>query len=174
MAIFQLPEHAEAAVAELSLNGFTEKHVAMVLFSAIAPPPSGKAGLIGWLSSGGALGDTIDRSDGVGVMDGIGLGAVIAGLVGMVWGSRLRYGPIAIGTLAMLFGGLVGYFVDRLIPERRRGQYEMNRIPGVVMLQITAPQAERAQLVKHVLKANGVKQVAEIPDFGLPPPDWTR
>jgi hypothetical protein len=174
LAIFQLPTHAEQAVAELSLNGFTEKDVAMVLFSAVPPSSPGKGGLLGWLQRGGALGDTIDRSDGVGVMDGVSIGAVMAGLLGLSWGSRMRYGPIAVGTVAMLAGGLLGYIVDRLIPEKRRDQYEMARIEGVVMLQISTPLAERAELIKRVLKSRGVKQMAELPDGWAAPPSVAR
>jgi hypothetical protein len=70
----QTPIAAEKAVAELSLNGFTEKDVSIVLFSAVPPPKEGAGGLVGWLSRGGFLGDTIDRSDGISVMDGVGVG----------------------------------------------------------------------------------------------------
>lgn len=168
LALFQLPDHAELAVAELSLNGFTEKDVALALFSAVPPPSPGKGGLLGWLSRGGALGDTVDRSDGVGVMDGISMGAVFSGLLGVVWGSRLRWGPITVGTLAMLGGGILGLFIDRLIPEKRRDQYEMSRIEGLVMVQVTVPQAAAAEAVERILKSHQAKQIALLPDENPP------
>lgn len=164
IAVFQSPESAEQAVSELSLNGFTEKDVAMVLFSAISPTDSGRGGILGWLSRGGVLGDTLDRSDGVSVMDGISIGSVILGLIGLVWGSRSYYGPVAMGTLGMLLGGIVGLLVDRLIPEKRRDMYETARIPGLIMLQVTSSAADRVKAAKQILERNQAKQVAELPN----------
>jgi len=164
MALFQVPEYAEHAVAELSLNGFTEKDVAMVLFSAVPPPRSDRGGVLAWLSRGGALGDTIDRSDGVSVMDGASVGAVLVGLVGLVWGTRMSYGPITVGTLGMLGGGLIGYLIDRLIPEKRKDIYEASRIEGLIMVQVTSHLAERADAARKALERHNVKQIAVLHD----------
>lgn len=160
MALFQLPELAEQAVAELSLSGFTEKDVALVLFSAVREPKS--SGFLGRFMRGGVLGDTIDYSDGVSVMDGTGLGAVFGGLLGLTWGTRYPIGPVTMGTLGMLGGGLVGFLVDRLIPEKRRGLYEMSRMPGLIMVEVTALIKERAEEARRVLERHAPKQIAVV------------
>lgn len=163
MALFQSPDHAERAVAELSLNGFTEKDVSMVIFSATRRSPTGGKGFLSWLGRGGLLGDSIDRSDGVSVMDGACVGAVFGGLLGLVYGVLWVYGPIALGTLGLLAGGIVGIVVDRLIPEKRRDQLETSLIPGLIMIQVEHVLAERAEAAKRVLQANQAKQMADLP-----------
>ncbi len=162
MGLFQSTEQAERAVAELSLNGFTEKDVAMVLFSAL--PTAKPKGVLEWLSRGGALGDTIDKSDGISQMDGVGVGAVFGGLLGITLGSRWRLGPVVWSTLGMLGGGITGWIVDRLIPEKRRDQLEASLIRGLILLQVTAPVAERIDLAKTILKGAHVKQMADLPE----------
>ncbi|HLN62081.1 MAG TPA: hypothetical protein VK464_11070 [Symbiobacteriaceae bacterium] len=162
MGLFQSTEQAERAVVELSLNGFTEKDVALVLFSAL--PSKKPRGLLEWLSRGGALGDTIDKSDGVSVMDGIGIGAVFGGLLGITLGSRWHLGPVVWATLGMLGGGMLGLLVDRLIPEKRRDQLESSLIAGLILLQVSSPVAERLELARRILKGAHVKQMADLPD----------
>jgi hypothetical protein len=163
MALFQTLEHVERAVAELSLNGFTEKDVDVVIFSAKAEPRPGKSGFLGWLSRGGPLGDTVDRSDGVSVMDGVSVGAVMVGLLGLVFGSRWRLGPVTYGTFGMLLGGLIGLLCDRLIPEKRRDQLELARVQGLILVQVRSNVAARAEAAQRLLEGNHAKQVAVIP-----------
>ncbi|HLN65353.1 MAG TPA: hypothetical protein VK464_27845, partial [Symbiobacteriaceae bacterium] len=120
MALFQHAHDAERAISELSLIGFTEKDVSMVMFSANPASHPGKKGFMGWLSRGGLLGDTVDSTDGISVLDGTGVGAVICSLIGTILGSEWRYGPVATGTAGLVAGGIIGFLIDRLIPEKRR------------------------------------------------------
>jgi hypothetical protein len=163
MALFQDPHDVEAVVAELSLNGFTEKDVSVVIFSALPPPRGSKPGLVGWLSRGGFLGDTIDRSDGISLMDGVGVGAVIGCLLGVIFGGQWRYGPIATGTAGLLYGGLVGWLMDIVVPEKRRDQAETALIRGMVLVSVRALQAARAEDARRLLEGNHAKQVAVLP-----------
>lgn len=165
LGLFQAADLAEQAVAELSLNGFTEKDVGIVLFSAVAPPRPGGTGLVGWLQRGGLLGDTLDHADGVSVMDGISIGAVLLGVLGLVWGSRLGPGPVALATLGMLGGGLIGYICDRLIPEKRRDLYDSARIDGLIMIKVTSPVASRSEEARAILERAMAKQVAVVSDL---------
>lgn len=169
MALFQSPDNAERAVAELSLNGFTERDVSVVVFSAVPGSNPGRHGLFGFLQRGGLLGDTIDRSDGVSVMDGTSVGATFGGILGLVYGTRFVFGPISLGTLGMLLGGLVGFVIDRLIPEKRRDQLETSLIAGLVLVQVDSPVGARVEAAKRVLKGHHPKQMADLPghDQGL-------
>lgn len=167
MALFQSDHDAERAVLELSLLGFTEKDVSMVVFAAQPHPQEGRQGLIGWLARGGFLGDTIDRSDGTSVMDGVGVGAVIFGLLGMIYGSRWHMGPVAGSTLGFLAGGVLGYVLDKVIPEKRRDQMETSQIPGMLLLLVTASDDRRVETASRLLKATKAKQLAVLPE-GLP------
>lgn len=164
MALFQSETDAELAVSELSLIGFTEKDVAMVIFSAVAQPKPGGSGLLGWLARGGLLGDTMDRTDGVSVMDGTSVAAVFGGVLGIVFGSRWVYGPVTLGTLGMLGGGLLGFLIDRLIPEKRRDEYESSLIPGMILLEVSSSAADRLEAASRVLKRRGAKQLAMLPE----------
>lgn len=164
MAIFQTTHDVERAVAELSVNGFSEKDVALIIFSPV--PAEAKGGLLGWLARGGLLGDTIDQSDGVSAMDGIATGAVIGCLLGMVWGSHWRWGPIAWATLGLMIGGIVGLILDWLIPEKRRGEADLGRGRGLMLVQVTALVADRASAARRLLEANNAQQIVVLPGSG--------
>lgn len=163
MALYQSPDHAERAIAELCRNGFTEQEISLVVFSALAPTKPEHTGLLGFFARGGPLGDTIDRADGVSVMDGTSVGAVLLGLVGLVFGSRWQYGPIAGSTLGMLVGGLAGFLLDRLIPERRREQLETALMNGLILVEVESPAGRRVEMAKRVLRGHHPKQMADLP-----------
>lgn len=117
------------------------KDVSVVIFSAVRSRRPGKPGLLGWLGRGGLLRDTIDRSDGISVLDGIGVGALIGSL-----------------------GGVIGYLCDRLIPEKRRDQPETAAILSLIMVQVTCLTRARSRSVRRLLKANNAKQMAVLAD----------
>lgn len=164
MALFDNPTDAERAVSELSLNGFTEKDVSVVLFKAFPTPWARKHGLLGWLMRGGLLGDTIDRADGKSFMDGTGVGAVVGALLGMVYGSLWRYGPIAASTGGLLAGGLLGYLVDRLIPEKRREQMDHPRARGSILVRVRCPTTTKGNAVRRLLKSNQARELVVLPE----------
>jgi hypothetical protein len=166
MALFHEPDDVEAAIAELSLNGFTEKDVSVVIFEAAPPPKIRGSGLAGWLARGGFFGDTIDRSDGISRMDGIGVGAMIGCLLGVVFGSQWRFGPVATGTAGLLLGGLIGLMVDRLIPEQGYERRESGVVDGLMLVKVSIPSSKQPHSIKQLLERNGANQLAVVKDGG--------
>ncbi|MGE5674779.1 MAG: hypothetical protein ACM3XM_13060 [Mycobacterium leprae] len=162
MALFQSNLDTERAIAELSLNGFSEKDVALVIFSALQPPKK-QRGLLSWLARGGFLGDTLDSSDGRSVMDGVGVGGLIGTLAGLIYGSLWRYGPITGAVLGLLGGGLIGYVLDCVIPDRRKDQFETALNDGMLLVQVNALVGARAEEAMRIMNGNNAKQVAVLP-----------
>jgi len=163
MALFQSPFDAERAVSELSLNGFAPDDVSILVFETVKAKDPARDGLLAWLSRGGALGDTADRSDGVTALDGTGVGAVFGGLVGTALGSLSRGGPVIGMTGGMMLGGLVGYLIDRLVPERRRGLREVKELDGLILVRVAIREPERMAGVQRLLRENNAKQLADLP-----------
>lgn len=101
----------------------------------------------------------MDRSDGISVLDGTAVGAVIFSLVGIILGSQWRMGPIAAATGGLLLGGLLGYIVDCLIPEKRLEQRELRLLPGLVLVQVSTTDSDRAKEAERLLRDGEAKQL---------------
>lgn len=96
---------------ELGLNalkekGFAGERLAVVVLGLCAP---GKQTLL----------DSMYRADGMSLVDGIAIGASIGMLFGVIYGSVVFIGPIALGLLGFVAGGGVGYLLDRGIQKQR-------------------------------------------------------
>jgi hypothetical protein len=102
-------------------------------------------------------------------MDGVSVGAVMVGILGLVFGSRWRLGPVAYGTFGMLLGGLIGLLFDRLIPEKRRDQFELARVQGLILVEVRSNVATRVEAAKRLLEGNNAKQVAVLPAHDAEP-----
>ncbi len=126
------------------------------------PPPS--PGLLGWLQRGGVLGDTLVRSDGISVLDGAVAGATIGGLGGIIAGATFTAGPVALGALGILGGGLAGYLADLAIPERSSPEHAAlaESLPfgaGALLLQVDCPTPAAADAVELILREGAVGAV---------------
>ncbi|MFZ5824297.1 MAG: hypothetical protein ACOY94_08220 [Bacillota bacterium] len=108
----------ERAVLALKQAGFSGADFRWI---NLQPEPGAQEpkGFLAFLRRGGFLGDTQYRSDNASLMDGTAAGATIAALLGIVYGSVLRMGPITGGTIGVLVGGLVGWLLDQWIQEKR-------------------------------------------------------
>lgn len=162
LGLFQSQFRVERTIEALKRYGFTPEEIGVILFSS-SPSRNKLLGIRGWLLRGGILGDTMDQTDGVSTMDGITVAASIGGLVGIVWGSRLDWGPIAWAVIGLLGGGLVGLIIDRLVPEQRRDIYETKKLKGLMQVEVTALTTERALKAKRILETNEADQIAVIP-----------
>jgi hypothetical protein len=101
--------------------------------------------------------------------EGVAAGAGLGGLVGVVLGSVLSAGTIAIpglnlvvvGALApalaglgagAVAGGLIGGLIGAGIPEHEAKMYEKEIKRGNVLLAVTAKTAEQTRYVKDVFR----------------------
>jgi hypothetical protein len=163
IGLFQSQFKVDRCITELELHGFTANELSVILFSADRSQQQGR-GLLAWIANGGVFGDTMDQSDGVSVMDGMTVAAAVGALWGVVWGSRMAWGPINVGLLGILAGGLVGYIVDRLIPEKRRGAYQTSKLKGFIQIEVVTDNPERINLVQKIFTRNKPDQSACIQD----------
>lgn len=161
LALFQSQFQVDRFVTDLERHGFQPNEVTIVLFA----PRKGAAkskGLLNWISRGGVFGDTMDQSDGVSTMDSMTVTASVGALWGLVWGYRLRLGPVTWAYLGLLGGGVVGLIFDRLIPERRRSRYATRRQKGLVQVEVNVPEPDRYARAREILMVSEPDQYAEI------------
>ncbi|OGO76940.1 MAG: hypothetical protein A2Y23_00075 [Clostridiales bacterium GWB2_37_7] len=57
--------------------------------------------------------DTINHSDGISLVDGITACGMLGMLSGVIYGSQLRIGPVAVGLIGGIIGCIAGYLFDR-------------------------------------------------------------
>lgn len=161
IALFQSQFQVDRFVTDLERHGFQPGEVTIVLFaphrSVVRPK-----GFLDWISRGGVFGDTMDQSDGVSTMDSMTVTASLGALWGLVWGFRLRLGPVAWAHIGLLFGGVVGLIIDRIIPERRRAKYATRRQKGLIQVDVDVPDQERYDRAREILMDSEPDQFAEI------------
>lgn len=64
--------------------------------------------------------DSMYSSDGMSLVDGIAISATVGMLLGVIYGSELPMGPVALGLIGMLAGGGTGYLIDKKIAKKNR------------------------------------------------------
>lgn len=113
-------------------------------------------GLLKWLMLGGFFGDTLHRSDGRSMMDGVAAGATLGGLGGVIMGAAVRQGPVLLVVLGILGGGLGGYLLDAVIHWRHRNRAKGKDDPqkGGTILEIRCADENQAALAERILKQN--------------------
>lgn len=128
----------------------TQLQVTPLHLTAKAAKPTG---FISWMMMGGAFGDTIHRSDGKSVMDGVATGATLGGLTGVIAGAAVLPGPVVLGVLGILGGGLIGFGMDVLIhkPHQQGPLPEGTKVCAI--LQVRCQDETQVKLVEQVMEA---------------------
>jgi hypothetical protein len=99
IGLFRSSYELEKAVLQLMSQQFQGTQLRVVPMQEMEAAPQPK-GIRGFLMRGGFLGDTLDRTDGTSVMDGIAAGATIGGLAGIIAGAAILPGPWPWGSPA--------------------------------------------------------------------------
>jgi hypothetical protein len=162
IGLFRSSYELEKTVTHLLSHQFegTQLTVVPMHMTDAAPRPRG---IRRWLMSGGVFGDTLDRSDGTSVLDGIIAGATIGGLAGIIAGAAVLPGPVALGTAGILGGGLIGYLLDILIPENKREEYSKAMAKSSTLLQVDCRTPEEAKTAMLILRENQPHEVGHVP-----------
>lgn len=105
--IFRPSLALELGLNQLKEKGFTGKRLVVVVLDPTAP---GKQTLL----------DSMFRTDGMSLVDGIAMAATIGMVLGVIYGSLVTIGPVALGLIGMTAGGGVGYLLDRSIRGKSR------------------------------------------------------
>jgi hypothetical protein len=148
--IFRTRAEAEEAITRLETGGISESQIGMVMTDL-------------------ARGSHFRMEESSKADEGAAAGAGIGGLVGVVLGSVLSAGTIAIpglnlvvvGALApalaglgagAVAGGLIGGLIGAGIPEHEAKMYEKEIKRGNVLLAVTAKTSEQTRFVKDVFR----------------------
>lgn len=162
IGLFRSNHELEKTVLNLLSHQFEGSQLTVVPMQETAASPKPK-GIQRWLMRGGVFGDTLDRSDGTSVLDGICAGATIGGLFGVMFGAAVLPGPVALGVAGILAGGFIGWLLDLLIPENRRQEYAKALAKGSTLLQVECGSREQADLALTVLRENQAHEVERVP-----------
>lgn len=105
--------------------------------------------------------DTIHHADGISLFDGaMALGTVFA-ILGVIYGTVLKWGPILWGVIGLFAGFAIGFLLDLLISKKRGASNKTRTIPAEVVL-ITNCGVEQAETVEKVLWENSALGVGRI------------
>jgi uncharacterized protein YcfJ len=161
IGLFRSSYELEKAVQQLMSQRFQGSQMRVVPMQETEAAPKPK-GFLGFLSRGGLLGDTLDRSDGTSVMDGTCAGATVGGLAGVIMGAAVLPGPVALGVAGILGGGLLGFLVDRIIPANRRQEYAKALRMGSTLLHVRCLNDREVETAALILKENQAHEVGRI------------
>lgn len=163
IGLFRSNHELEKSVLQLLSQQFQGSQLTVVPMqeTKAAPKPGG---IRGWLMRGGVFGDTLDRSDGTSVLDGITAGATVGGLAGVLVGAAFLPGPVALGVGGILGGGFLGWLLDLLIPENRRQEYARALRKGSTLLQVECESPQQAEVALEILRDNQAHEVARVPE----------
>lgn len=96
--------------------------------------------------------DSIHYSDGSSSMDGIAVGAVVGGVLGIIYGSKLWLGSLLLGLLAFVVGGVIGFLIDKSIGRHWKATQRIKHIDALLLIQCdTRMQADR---IVDICRAN--------------------
>ncbi|WP_031517402.1 hypothetical protein [Desulfofalx alkaliphila] len=97
--------------------------------------------------------DSINFTDGKSLMDGVAMGAAIGMLFGVIYGSVVFIGPIALGLIGFAIGGTVGYLLDRSINKKPK---EGKAPSGEVIVIVRCINEEEAYKAEKIMRAHQV------------------
>lgn len=87
--------------------------------------------------------DSIHYSDGRSIMDGMSAWAVVGGVLGIVYGSRLYLGPLIIGLLGFAIGALIGFVVESALGKYKGKGNKIRHIEFLLLIRCsTVPEVK--------------------------------
>lgn len=134
--LFKPSRYLELAVAVLNQMGYSGEGLLLTSLDSFLPPRQ-------------KILDSMFSADGMSLLDGMTLSATVGMLMGVIYGSVLPMGPIALGLLGMLGGGGAGYLIDRsIVKKRKRNTFSAN---SLTLLSVKCSSREEAAEVKKIL-----------------------
>lgn len=138
----------ELGITELKEKGFTGEKLAVVV---LEPLTQGKQVLL----------DSMYRTDGMSLVDGIAMAASIGMLFGVIYGSLVYIGPVALGLIGMVAGGGVGYLLDQAIQKKRRPK---NNAPsGEIIVAVRCYSEDEAVQAEYIMKEHLAVAIGRAP-----------
>jgi hypothetical protein len=90
--------------------------------------------------------DTIHRVDGRSILDGAMMGGTILGVLGVIYGFVLNWGPVIWGLLGLAGGFLLGLMIELLVNKRKIKLFSKRK--SEVLIEVTCDTSLQDQLVK--------------------------
>ncbi|WP_438446988.1 hypothetical protein [Gorillibacterium sp. sgz5001074] len=119
---FESSEYLEIAIEELITQGVEEHGITVIPLS----------------SQGGSdvhILDNLNHSDGISLSDGMAAWAMAGMLLGVIYGSQVLVGPVALGILGAVAGAGIGYLLDRRKIKRRPGLRSRNDLDFLLVIR---------------------------------------
>ncbi|MFZ5633624.1 MAG: hypothetical protein ACOY40_12350 [Bacillota bacterium] len=127
----------ELGIDKLKEYGFGGERLAVVVLEPQLP-------------EGQTLLDSIYRNDSASLVDGITILSSIGMLMGVIYGSIVPAGPIALGLAGAVAGGGTGYLLDRAVQKKR--QAGKNPAAGEVIVAVRCHDEEDVVQVEKIMK----------------------
>ncbi|NLI11890.1 MAG: hypothetical protein GX425_04540 [Peptococcaceae bacterium] len=137
----------ELAITELEEKGIAKNKI-------VAVPLKKKVG-------DSKIFDTIHRADGISLFDGAMILGTVFAILGAIYGTVLKWGPVLWGIIGLFAGFAIGLLLDLLINKRRAAGRKTKPIPTEVVLIINCDR-EQAEMVERVLWDNQALGVGRI------------
>lgn len=108
--------------------------------------------------------DSMYRADGMSLVDGIAMAASIGMLFGVIYGSVVPIGPVALGLVGMFAGGGAGYLVDMLL--QKKGGDRGDSPSGEIIVAVECHSEEEAAEAEKIMKEQRVTALGRGNGFG--------
>lgn len=142
IAGFESSLFVEFAIEELREEGIDEKDIVMVKMENAKKFRD--------------LFDSIHHSDGISLFDGMAALGGAGMTLGIILGSQVTIGPVAIGLLGLFIGAVIGYFLDKKISRVKKSSKQQQFI---AMLLLINCKEEQKNMVTTVFRKHDVLTV---------------
>lgn len=139
----------ELCLNKLKENGFSGNKLEVVVLDQYR---QGKQRLL----------DSMYSADGMSLVDGIAIAASVGMLMGVIYGSQVSMGPVALGLTGMTAGGALGYLLDRLIKKKKKTG---ERSSGEIIVSVVCYSQDDAWLADQIMRDHHVMAVGRGPDI---------
>ncbi|MFC0522868.1 hypothetical protein ACFFGV_04590 [Pontibacillus salicampi] len=136
-AAFESNEYVEMAIGEIVEHKFPEDRIVFVEMNNE--------------ERGRVLLDSINYSDGMSFSDTTAALATIGMLLGVIYGSVLYIGPVFIGLLGLILGGVIGYIIDRR-KEKNKMEKRKKEINIRMLFVIQCKTYQEVQLIQDICR----------------------
>lgn len=94
--------------------------------------------------------DSMYKTDGMSMVDGIAMSASVGMLLGVIYGTKIHIGSVALGLIGMVVGGIIGYILDKRIRKNKQPKYDFT--PGEIIVIVECNNKEEAKEAEGIMK----------------------
>lgn len=140
---FQSDTFIEIAIQKLIDSGVDEKNIVIVEMKNHVQTEN--------------LFDSKSHFDGVSLLDGIASWSVVGALIGIIWGSQIKIGPLAAGLIGFMITAFIGYLIDKGFKKRKKSKKYRNYID--VLLIVRCSSREQIRMAESIFKNSHARSI---------------